>query len=80
MKSTDRLNKLRDLSDDELAGRRDQMAENNFRLRFQASMGQAEATKKLRELRKERARVLTVLREREIEREGRGRRPNSGGS
>jgi large subunit ribosomal protein L29 len=41
-------------------------AEQAFRIRFQMSMGQAEGIKKLRSLRKERARMLTILREREI--------------
>ena len=40
--------------------------EQMFRLRFQMSMGQAEGLKKVRSLRKERARMLTVLREREL--------------
>ena len=39
-------------------------AEQAFRLRFQMSMGQAEGMKKLRSIRKERARMLTILRER----------------
>ena len=43
-------------------------AEQMFRLRFQMSMGQVEGVKKLRNLRKERARMLTVLRERELDR------------
>ena len=38
-----------------------------FRLRFQMSMGQTEGLKKYRELRKDRARMLTVLRERELD-------------
>jgi large subunit ribosomal protein L29 len=41
-------------------------AEQAFRIRFQMSMGQAEGIKKLRTLRTERARMLTILREREI--------------
>jgi large subunit ribosomal protein L29 len=41
-------------------------AEQAFRIRFQMSMGQAEGIKKLRSLRVERARMLTILREREI--------------
>ena len=41
-------------------------AEQQFRLRFQLRMGQMEVLKKLRALRKERARMLTVLREREL--------------
>jgi large subunit ribosomal protein L29 len=46
-----------------------QMRESNeqmFRLRFQMRMGQMEGLKKYRSLRRERARMLTVLREREI--------------
>jgi large subunit ribosomal protein L29 len=38
--------------------------ESMFRIRFQLSMGQAEGIKRLRELKKERARMLTVLSER----------------
>jgi len=38
-------------------------AEQMFRLRFQMSMGQTDGVKKLRSLRKERARILTVLKE-----------------
>ena len=37
--------------------------EQLFRLRFQMGMGQAEGLKKYRNLRKERARMLTVLKE-----------------
>lgn len=40
--------------------------EQMFRLRFQLRMGQTDGLKKLRSLRKERARMLTVLREREL--------------
>ena len=40
-------------------------AEQLFRLRFQMSMGQMEGLKKYRSLRRERARMLTVLAERE---------------
>ena len=36
-------------------------AEQMFRLRFQMSMGQMDGVKKVRTLRKERARMLTVL-------------------
>jgi large subunit ribosomal protein L29 len=41
-------------------------AEQSFRLRFQLAMGQTDGVKKIRQLRKERARMLTVLREREL--------------
>jgi large subunit ribosomal protein L29 len=42
------------------------MEEQMFRLRFQLSMGQTDGVKKVRELRKDRARMLTALREREL--------------
>jgi len=38
-------------------------AEQMFRLRFQMSMGQMDGIKKVRTLRKERARILTILKE-----------------
>jgi large subunit ribosomal protein L29 len=41
-------------------------AEQMFRLRFQMSMGQMEGLKKYRAMKKDRARMLTVLREREL--------------
>ncbi len=44
--------------------------EQMFRLRFQMSMGQMDGVKKARALRKERARMLTVLRERELSKQG----------
>ncbi len=44
--------------------------EQMFRLRFQMSMGQMDGLKKTRALRKERARMLTVLRERELSKQG----------
>jgi large subunit ribosomal protein L29 len=40
--------------------------EQMFRLKFQLRMGQMEGLKKMRSLRRERARMLTVLREREM--------------
>jgi large subunit ribosomal protein L29 len=67
VKSTDRLNKLKDLSIEELANRQEGMSEDAFRLRFQWTMGQAEALKKLRELRRDRARVLTLFRQKQLE-------------
>lgn len=47
--------------------------ENMFRLRFQMSMGQMEGIKKLRELKKDRARIMTVLRETEIQAQKEGK-------
>ena len=41
------------------------MEEQTFRLKFQMSMGQLDGLKKVRQMRKDRARILTILRERE---------------
>ena len=67
MKSADRAKKLRDLSADELQRQEGEMNEQMFKLRFQWAMGQTESLKKVRELRKDRARLLTILREKESE-------------
>jgi large subunit ribosomal protein L29 len=58
--------KARALDATELAKKLSESAEQNFRLRFQLAMGQADGLKKIRQLRKERARMLTILREREL--------------
>ena len=65
MKATDRVKKIRDMSVDELKNQQTDMTEQMFKLRFQMAMGQTESLKKIRELRKDRARLLTVLREKE---------------
>jgi len=60
------LQKIRNLSDDELTHHRKVTADQLFRLRFQVSMGQNDGVKKLRQLRKEIAQINTVAREREL--------------
>jgi len=63
MKSAERTKKLRDMTVDELERREVEMNEQMFRLRFQWAMGQTETLNKLRELRKDKARLLTIKRE-----------------
>ena len=58
--------KARGLDAAEIAKQLRDASEQMFRLRFQLSMGQADGLTKLRKLRKERARMLTVQREREL--------------
>jgi large subunit ribosomal protein L29 len=58
--------KARALDAAELAKQVRESNEQMFRLRFQMSMGQTDGLTKLRKLRKERARMLTVQREREL--------------
>ena len=60
------LEKIRNLSDDELAHQEKTSAEQLFRLRFQVSLGQNDGVKKLRQLRREIAQIKTVAREREL--------------
>lgn len=63
MKAKDNVKKLRDLSADELTRQAAEMREQTFRLRFQLAMGQTESLNKMRALRKDTARVQTILRE-----------------
>jgi len=60
------IEKIRNLSDEELAHQEKTSAEQLFRLRFQVSMGQNDGVKKLRQLRKEIAQIKTVARERAL--------------
>ena len=59
-----RAEKVRDLDSAELETQLKDMTEQIYRLRFQMRMGQMEGLKKYRGQRKDRARVLTILRER----------------
>ena len=58
--------KVRDLDEQELKQQLKEMDEQMFRLHFQMSMGQLEGLKKARAMRKTRARIYTILREREL--------------
>jgi len=60
------LTKIRNWSDDELKVEEVKASEQLFRIRFQAKLGQNEGVKKLRELRKDIARIKTVARERAL--------------
>ena len=66
MKVTEQLNDLRGLTAEDLRQRMRDLDDQVFRLRIQRSMGQAESGNKVRPLRKELARVKTVLREKGI--------------
>jgi large subunit ribosomal protein L29 len=58
--------KIRQIDDADLRNQLREMEEQAFRLKFQLGMGQTDGVKKLRNLRKDRARMLGVLREREL--------------
>jgi large subunit ribosomal protein L29 len=56
---------IRELSVDVLRDRERELDDQLFRLRIQKSMGQLEAPAKVREVRRDLARVKTILREKE---------------
>ena len=60
-----KVTEFREFGVDELAQRAKDMDDQLFRLRIQKSMGQLEAAHKLKALRRDLARVKTVLREKE---------------
>ena len=57
---------VRDLDEHELKTKLKEMDEQMFRLHFQMSMGQMDGLKKVRQMKKDRARILTIQREREL--------------
>jgi large subunit ribosomal protein L29 len=61
-----KIDEIRGLEPQDLRNRLKEIDEQSFRLRFQASMGQTDGVKKARMIRKDRARILTILREQEL--------------
>jgi len=59
-----KADKVRNLTDAELHHQEKDLADQLFKLKFQMNMGQTESLKKVRGLRKDIARVKTILGER----------------
>ena len=59
-----KINELRDKSNDELQTRERELSEQLFKLRFQRATGRMENPSKMRQVRKEIARIKTLLGER----------------
>ena len=57
---------LRNLTDDELLGRLKESKEELFNLRFQVATGQLDNNRRLQTVRRDIARIYTVMREREL--------------
>ena len=55
--------KLREMNTDELRGKERELQEQLFRLRFQKSLGQLDNALKIRETRRDIARVKTVIKQ-----------------
>jgi len=60
------VEKIRNLTDAELAHQQRDLADQLFKLKFQLKMGQTESLKKIRDLRKDIARIQTVVREKQL--------------
>ena len=61
-----KADKIRQQDSDELRRQAADIREQNFRIRFQLTMGQTDGLKKLRNIKKDHARILTILRDREL--------------
>lgn len=68
---------LRTLSDEELRRKEKELREELFNLRFQHAIGQLTNTARISQVKREIARIKTVLRERELQRSGRDGRKGS---
>jgi len=62
-----KVRELRELGDAELLERVESLKEELFNLRFQLATGQLDNPMRIKQVRHEIARILTVLRERELE-------------
>lgn len=60
------IDKIKNQTDVELAHQEKDLQDQVFRLKFQIAMGQTESLKKVRQLRKDIARVKTIKRERAL--------------
>ena len=67
-----KANELRDKSVDELHDQEKTLREQIFKLRFQQATGQAESPHRIKMVRKQLARVLTVIHEKTAEAAGGG--------
>ena len=59
-----KVDKIRNLTEEELRTQEGELADQLFKLKFQLNMGQTESLKKLRGMRKDIARVKTIMAER----------------
>jgi large subunit ribosomal protein L29 len=60
------IEKIRNLTDAELIHQQRELSDQLFKMKFQLKMGQTESLKKIRELKKDIARIKTVVRQKEL--------------
>lgn len=67
MKRREELERLRDLSADELREEADRLKESLFRLNYKLALGEVDAVKNMRREKKSLARIQTLMKERAAE-------------
>jgi large subunit ribosomal protein L29 len=67
MKKREELDKLRDMSDEDLQSEVGRLKESLFRLNFKLALGEVDAVKRIRQEKKSLARIQTLARERETQ-------------
>ena len=67
MKKREELEKLRDMSDEDLQAEAERLKESLFRLNFKLALGEVDAVKRIRQEKKSLARIQTLVRERQQE-------------
>ena len=67
MKRREELNKLQDMSDEELREESQRLKESLFRLNFKLALGEMDAVKTIRREKKSLARIQTMMRSRQTE-------------
>jgi ribosomal protein L29 len=67
MKRREELDKLHDLSDDELRDEAARLKESLFRLNFKLALGEVDAVKTLRREKRSLARIQTLMRHRQLQ-------------
>ncbi len=67
MKRREELDRLRDMSADDLRGEAARLKESLFRLNFKLVLGEVDAVKRIREEKTSLARIHTLVRERETQ-------------
>ncbi|MBA2341659.1 MAG: 50S ribosomal protein L29 [Pyrinomonadaceae bacterium] len=65
MKRREELERLRDMSDDDLREETGRLKESMFRLNFKLALGEMDAVKRIRNEKQTYARIKTIIRERE---------------
>ena len=67
MKKREELEKLRDMSDEDLQSEAERLKESLFRLNFKLALGEVDAVKRIRQEKKSLARIQTLVRERQTQ-------------